>query len=160
MRHGEAEDDIQDYQRKLTWKGEEQVYYVAEQLKQQSASFDLILASGAHRTTQTATIIHEYFDKIPQLFISPHLYHFNFLRVQEVLQFIHHRVNSLLLVGHNPGISQFVNRLSNSNIYFSTAQCVSLEINIENKTDTSYPMLIDQNTWEIVNNITPEIKSI
>ena len=63
MRHGEAEEASPDYTRKLTWKGEEQVYSVAEQLQQKHLTFDLILASAASRTTQTASIIHNILNK-------------------------------------------------------------------------------------------------
>jgi phosphohistidine phosphatase len=159
MRHGEAEDGNQDYIRKLTWKGEEQAYYMAEQYKQRNLHFDLILASGAYRTTQTATIIREYFDNVPQLLLSPHLYNFNWKTLQDVLALIHPNIQSILVVGHNPGISKVSNQLSNVQLYFSTAQCVVLDIN-NKTTDLSFSQLLCSENWNFLYTITPEINSI
>ena len=165
MRHGEAENANNDYQRNLTWKGEEQAYYMAEQYQQQNLHFDLIIASSAYRTTQTAVIVQEYYDPKPQLLLSPHLYNFQFGNLQDVLQLIHPKFNSILVVGHNPGISQVASHLSNQKTYFSTAQCSILQSSqpISDPTTVSkysFAELITSDSWNCVTTITPKNQSI
>jgi phosphohistidine phosphatase len=164
MRHGEAENANNDYQRNLTWKGEEQTFYMAEQYQQKKLEFDLIIASAAHRTTQTAIIVQEYYDKKPQVLLSPLLYNFQFNNLQEVFSLIHPDITSLLVVGHNPGISQVANHLSNQKVYFSTAQCAILQMTRQ-ETDTSsskfsFAELITNSTWNCVATIAPKKQSI
>ena len=158
MRHGEAEDASPDYTRKLTWKGEEQVYSVAEQLQQKRLQFDVILASGASRTTQTATIIHEYFEQDPQLLISPHLYNFSFGTCQEVLTLLHPDIQSILIVGHNPGISGVSNQISQQEMYFSTAHCTVMQIDTDLSTGLSTSII--QENWKFLYSIAPQNNSI
>ena len=158
MRHGEAEDSSPDYTRKLTWKGEEQVYSVAEQLQQKHLNFDIILASGASRTTQTATIIREYFKQEPQLLISPHLYNFSFGTCQVVLELLRRDIQSILIVGHNPGISRVSNQISQEKMYFSTANCTVMQINTS--PSNSFAQAIVQNGWNFLYSIAPQNNSI
>ena len=158
MRHGEAEDASPDYTRKLTWKGEEQVYSVAEQLQQKRLRFDIILASGASRTTQTATIIHEYFEQEPQLLISPHLYNFSLGACQDVLEFLRTDIQSILIVGHNPGISKVSNQISRQKMYFSTAHCTVMQI--ETVPSTGFSESIIQENWKFLHSIAPQNNSI
>ena len=163
MRHGEAEDGNQDHSRNLTWKGEEQVHDIASQLEQRSLVFDLIIASDARRTTQTAEIMRHHFDNKPQLFLSPHLYHFQLGHLQDVLQLLSPSLSTILVVGHNPGISQTSNTLSQTSLYFSTAQCTILEhpcFDNESQTDLSFETLLTKNTWNLVELYTPNIRSI
>ena len=142
MRHGEAEDASPDYTRKLTWKGEEQVYSVAEQLQQKRLRFDIILASGASRTTQTATIIHEYFEQGPQLLISPQLYNFSFGACQEVLALLRPDIQSILIVGHNPGISRVSNQISQQKM------CKNLYQNIQFILMEHALIMVNQMHWQ------------
>lgn len=158
MRHGEAEDASPDYTRKLTWKGEEQVFSVAEQLQQNHITFDIILASSAARTTHTATIIHEYFEQAPQLLISPHLYNFSFVTCQEVLELLHPDIRSILVVGHNPGISRVSNQLSQDQMYFSTAHCTVMQI--DQLPQTSFSQMLVQDDWKFLHSIAPKNNSI
>ena len=158
MRHGEAEEASPDYSRKLTWKGEEQVYSVAEQLQQKHLTFDLILASAASRTMQTASIIHEYFEHAPQLLVSPHLYNFSFGTCQEVLALLRTDIQSILIVGHNPGISRVSNQISQEKLYFSTAHCTVMQIDTSPSNPLSQAIL--QDGWTFLHSIAPKNNSI
>ena len=161
MRHGEAEEGLQDDLRNLTWKGQEQVHDIAEKFEQHGLTFDIIIASSAQRTTETAKIIQQHFDNKPHLLLSPHLYKFQLSHLQDVVRFLSPNISTMLIVGHNPGISKTSNTLSQTSLYFSTAQCTILEHRIsETDQDVSFSTLLTRNTWDLLASYIPDIKSI
>jgi len=113
MRHGKSSWDfpgLTDRERPLLDKGIERTEKQARELKESGVKLDAIWTSDAVRARQTAEIVRKIF-KIPEenVFAEPVIYdaeHVNDLR--QVVRTIPDEFETVLLVGHNPLISEFV----------------------------------------------------
>lgn len=116
MRHGKAENgyDKTDYKRKLISKGIERNQKVGLKLKEQKGMFDAILCSKAARTVETAESMANLFN-FPQADIKKYkeFYLASPLIMLESLYGLDNVISNVLLVGHNPGVSELATSLSN-----------------------------------------------
>ena len=136
MRHGKAEDsfDKADYKRKLISKGIKRNHKVGLKLKERKGDFDAILCSDAARTVETAEIMAELFDfplsqikKYQEFYLAPPLLMLEFLYA------LNNTISSVLLVGHNPGVSELVTSLSDQLIdWLPTSALISLKFDTDN----------------------------
>jgi phosphohistidine phosphatase len=102
----------EDFERPLTTRGREDVAAVARQLKIQDRVPGQILTSPALRTLTTANIVAEHCELSPQQVIAiDDLY----LASPETLwlQLVHCAadLHTILICGHNPGLSELAGRL-------------------------------------------------
>lgn len=131
LRHGKAvkpENAVNDEQRKLNKKGTAQVNQIGYILKESNCNIEEIIASAAVRTTETAEIVNSYLTKT--ITFDPNLY----LASRETIQSIFlNKVTqkTVLLVGHNFGLSDFVNYLTDDNLTLSTSMLVEINFNFE-----------------------------
>lgn len=108
LRHGEAEPagaSASDFDRPLTARGRAQALQAAQRLRQGHCIPDTILASPALRARETATILAAHLEQLQALRYEPSAYPG---APEALLQLIHavpDRIETLLLVGHNPGLS-------------------------------------------------------
>lgn len=141
MRHGQAEVYAQtDDQRSLTESGRKEVIDSGKHISQCLESLNIqrliILVSKAQRAQQTW---HEMQDQLEQLnildmsiYIQSDLYLANHDHLYHViLEYLVHAEHQsvILLIGHNPGLSNLVNELSASWLSLQTAQWVHLTSN-------------------------------
>ncbi len=115
MRHGNAkwkDRDVADFERPLNRKGMGEAEAMARRLAELDLRPDLILASSATRTQQTADIVaKELGINARHVRGDESLY---LARAKDILTVIHAtgpRVPHLMVVGHNPGISRLVEHL-------------------------------------------------
>lgn len=104
-----------DFDRTLTNRGHRNTAEMAERLKEQHLIPGLIIASPAKRTQQTAEGMAEVlgYDKEKIKWVKK-LYHCSIPVFEEVIYEIADAVKTVLIIAHNPGISDFVNELSHS----------------------------------------------
>jgi phosphohistidine phosphatase len=123
LRHGTAvQSDTAGYSkdadRPLTAKGEHKLRRAAKTMKALDLSFDLILSSPYLRARQTAAIVAEAFDAKDRLELSTSLAPGNATR--RIIECLHRlpTPDNVLLVGHEPGLSQLISLLlaGNSNV--------------------------------------------
>jgi phosphohistidine phosphatase len=114
LRHAKSswdEPDKDDVDRALTTRGIHDAYYMANQQKKLLKSVDLILTSHANRATHTATIfagvIGYPFDKIKLL---SNLYEISEDQLSSIAKALPNEFARVLIVGHNPTFTYFVNR--------------------------------------------------
>jgi phosphohistidine phosphatase len=117
LRHGLAVEPgtggyARDADRPLTPKGERKLWRIADAMKALGLSFDLILSSPCLRARQTAAIIAEALDAREQLELSDPLAPGPGARkVLEYLNRLDPPPDDLLLVGHEPCLSQLISLL-------------------------------------------------
>lgn len=115
MRHAiaaDADEDTQDNQRSLTEKGRKKLGKIARNLEKLDLSFGLILTSPYLRARQTADVVADSLDIEPGLVQeSENLTPLGF--GDKLVEEINARepVNDLLLVGHEPFLSQLIGML-------------------------------------------------
>ena len=134
MRHGKSSWDfpgLTDRERPLLDKGIERTEKRARELKETGVKLDAIWTSDAVRARQTAEIVRQVFE-LPEesVFVEPIIYdaeHVNDLR--QGVRSIPNELETVLLVGHNPLISEFA-RLFTRNLLdeMSTSQIVAVEM--------------------------------
>lgn len=130
MRHGEASFDANsDHARSLSDFAAVQFLRVSEQLFEEDKKIDAIHCSDAKRTQSTAKAWQkilklETYEKSKELYLADE---------RKILQYIQEgniaeEVDHLLLIGHNPGLSQFAYELLENKGFFKVFQTAALLI--------------------------------
>ncbi|MGC3980547.1 MAG: histidine phosphatase family protein [Steroidobacteraceae bacterium] len=114
VRHAQADNplpDQRDWDRPLTKRGLLDAREMARRMKERSLRPELILSSPAIRAAQTAEVFAKCFAQA-KLLMAEELY---LASAKQMLAAIHEHgaaVGHLMVVGHNPGISEFADELS------------------------------------------------
>jgi phosphohistidine phosphatase len=102
-----------DFERPLNDRGEHDAPMMGERLKKKGIIPDLIIASTAKRAKQTAKkIAKEVGYDADKIDWQEKLYHCIPSVFEEVIYDVDSPVKTVFIVAHNPGISAFVNQLS------------------------------------------------
>ncbi|WP_345079168.1 SixA phosphatase family protein [Nemorincola caseinilytica] len=102
-----------DFERPLNDRGNRDAPEMAARLKKAGLIPDLVIASSAKRTRQTALLMAEVlgYDK-DRIQLEEKLYHCVPATMEEVLYAVADDVSTVFMVAHNPGITEFANQLS------------------------------------------------
>lgn len=119
IRHGKAtwQPQFKDFDRPLTGSGENQSRCIADWLKQAVIFPDCWLVSAALRTVQTADIIRLRLgqqDTVQN--VSDSLYLAEADELMASLQSVPDAASSVVLVGHNPGLSELLMHLTSKQL--------------------------------------------
>lgn len=134
VRHAQPHNDQQyksDKVRELKPEGFLQAQALATYLNQSSYSIDLIIASDSVRTTTTATVIASTINyPTHQIKLAEKIYTGGLPDLLAIINEIPDAVQHLLLVGHNPTISELNNYLTGSlNSNMSTCELNLISMN-------------------------------
>jgi phosphohistidine phosphatase len=115
MRHAEATTDryTHDTERLLTQRGQQQALAAGKTLVQQQLIPEVIYASAAQRTRQTALAVAQTLG-IPetQIRFLPELYAASLATLLQTIQGFSDTQQQILLIAHNPGIGYLASYLS------------------------------------------------
>lgn len=132
VRHAKSSWDdptLSDHDRPLMQKGIVKTQKINQFLKQNIKCPDLLLSSTAVRAKATADLIAEAF-QYPSVKIktSGLLYHADDEEVYDEIYGISNKINSVMIFGHNPGLTYFVNQFLRPTIEnLPTSGVVSIE---------------------------------
>jgi phosphohistidine phosphatase len=145
VRHGHAENSAtHDFDRVLTMTGILAVNKTAEYISKiclnQSITIDLCICSAAHRTKQTAEII--CFKNNIQI-AEFHNSLYSTVASQWIDKMSESKYENILLVGHNPTLSQLVNNICGQQIYMQPANCAHITLELE-QDGIIYPAQLNQ----------------
>lgn len=116
VRHAQADNpvsDQQDWDRPLTARGLSDAAVMARRLKSQRLRPELMLSSPALRARQTAEVFAKCFSfTATQLQLVEELYLADAKHLLTAIQQLGKDCGHLLVVGHNPGIAEFADKLS------------------------------------------------
>jgi phosphohistidine phosphatase len=115
MRHAHAEAaeaGVEDIDRPLSARGRDEALDAAERIAEARLRCDALLVSPARRTRDTATLVAAKLDFPQRLTIDPELYPGDPDSIQQALGRCPDRFRTVLIVGHNPGISEFAQRFN------------------------------------------------
>jgi len=117
MRHAAAvpaAENASDFERPLSSRGRAAAALAARQLSRSGVELDRLLYSPARRTHETASILARELALDPAaLQALPDLYAAEPRAIRAGIQHHHAHATTLLVVGHNPGISDFGRELAN-----------------------------------------------
>lgn len=122
VRHGHAIRGDDDFERTLSPRGFDEARHAGEALQARGTRLDHVLSSSAPRAYATAEVIAPYcnFDKTIER--SQSLYLATPRGLFSALWQLDDAIGSLLLVGHNPGLSNFVEQLTGERTNLGTAE--------------------------------------
>lgn len=112
MRHAKAEANTtgRDADRQLSHKGEEQVKLVSAWLERQIHAPQKIVCSHASRAFTTAAMLAGGLDNQPgKIDVQKAVYHGDEQTLKELVQSTDDSIEFLLMVGHNPSITDMAN---------------------------------------------------
>jgi phosphohistidine phosphatase len=113
LRHGEAEmafGAANDFNRSLTNRGIAQLERLVKILNQNMEHFDLILSSSAVRTEMTSRIVEKNANS--KVEFKKELYEARPEKIMDLLLAVDDEVKSLLVIGHNPGVSTLTSTIT------------------------------------------------
>jgi phosphohistidine phosphatase len=115
LRHAKAEEQKaggKDFDRELVKKGIQDSHLIGNKLKERQVLPGLVISSPAPRALKTAIIVAADIGYPPEEILQEkRLYHSECEDFMEFLAEWDDNVGSMMLVGHNPGISDFANYL-------------------------------------------------
>ncbi len=103
-----------DLERVLTKRGLDDALAMGEWIRSSGLIPDAAVVSHARRTRQTLSQVLEAVGKHVPVFLEPRLYHADPATLLEELHTAPDHVHTLLVVGHNPGISELAHYLTGS----------------------------------------------
>ena len=114
VRHGHAEARAEggDFYRALSTQGRSEIMRTAAAIRDLLPAPDSMIASDAQRTRETAQLLQEHLKSVTVVETAKALYHANSSTLLEVIQGTPKSVQHLLLVGHNPGLSELALRFA------------------------------------------------
>ncbi|MCK9422616.1 MAG: histidine phosphatase family protein [Bacteroidales bacterium] len=129
VRHAKAsweEPGVSDSHRPLLPKGIKRTERVAEFLKERGITIDLMLSSPAVRAYETARIMAAGLDyPLKNIKIERKIYEGYHDRILDIIYGTPDRINSLMIFGHNPTISQVANLFIHPGIEIMPTSCVA-----------------------------------
>ncbi len=121
-----------DKDRPLDDRGEREAPKMGKRLAKRSARPDVILSSPAKRALATAQIIAKAIDyDLEDIVLDARLYPGEADELLNVIQELDDKLKRVMLVGHNPGLTELANRLSSEIGDMPT--CAIAELRFETK---------------------------
>lgn len=109
-----ANPEQSDFDRPLNERGRRDAPDMAKRLFEKKFSIDRIIYSSAVRTTETMKIFKEVLKIESKNCLScDELYHAPLFQLKETIRDIDNKNNTIILIGHNPGITELANSLTN-----------------------------------------------
>ncbi len=134
VRHAKSswEVDQDDFDRSLKKKGKLNAPFMARKLLSRGVNVEQIISSSAKRTTKTTGTINQVLG-VPETMVSfnKELYLASPKEIIKQIQETNNSVNELMIVAHNPGVTQVVNFLAKEhfeNIPTSGMACILFDI--------------------------------
>ena len=136
LRHGDAsyeDPNINDWNRPLSTYGKIEIQEIAQYIKKNLPKPSKIISSNANRTISTAKILlnnnhwdQEILEEKEEMYLAS---------LDTLLAIILEQPDSLghiVIIGHNPGLSDLCNHLAGQSIYLPTCGCFSVKFSGDN----------------------------
>ena len=121
VRHAKSSWDypeLSDFDRPLNKRGKKNAPEMGQRLANKNVKPDALITSPAKRAAATARRIAEAISfPLKDIIKEPQLYHGSTRNMINVLQGVDDKIESLMIFGHNPGLTDLTNYLSGSDIY-------------------------------------------
>jgi phosphohistidine phosphatase len=120
IRHAKSSwDDTQlsDFERPLNERGKKDAPVMAKRVRERKIKIERFISSPAKRAKKTADIfMDEYGMQEKELVLLPSLYEASVKNFYDAVENLNEKDNEVALFSHNPGITDFINTLTDKNI--------------------------------------------
>jgi phosphohistidine phosphatase len=131
LRHAKSSwDDAsqRDFERPLTSRGREACALIGEFIEEKGIDFDLVLVSTSVRTRETIELVKEQAKFRGEVRYDERIYEATVTQLLEVIAQVDSDRESVLLVGHNPGIEELLSLLTGEQQSVTTANFAKIKI--------------------------------
>jgi phosphohistidine phosphatase len=139
LRHAKsswADAHADDWERPLNDRGRRDAPRMGQLLRRLSLVPDLIITSDAVRAQTTAQMVADAAGYAGRIVLSPPLYHATPEAAIEVLTAVtDSAARTIMIVAHNPGLEDLVERLTGQHVTLPTAALVNVELPIRTWTE-------------------------
>lgn len=108
--------NINDAKRGLSERGKKDIPLMANELHKKNIKPDLIISSSSNRTKLTVEGIFKRLNYSTEIIYNDELYLANPKTILSLIQNVNDKYKSIFVVGHNPGITDFANLMSDADI--------------------------------------------
>ena len=144
VRHAKAEigdPSILDHERKISGDGIHDIKKISNYLKKY-LNPSHIISSTSIRTLETINILNENIKG--KIYTEPLLYNAHTKDIEIIIKEVSDQYDSLMIIGHNPSITSFINKVSNINIdYVPTSGIGIVDFNCSWKSINNNGILFD-----------------
>jgi len=129
MRHAKSDrtiPDMTDFDRPLNKRGQGEPKIIANNLNKLNLEIEKAVVSSSQRTVETWNLLKKKLDKPPKVSFEKKLYNANFQDVIDVLIDEAPQCKGLLIIGHNPSVSEVCEFLTGENHEFRPASLAIL----------------------------------
>lgn len=138
LRHAKSSWDdahLSDFERPLNARGLVTAPFMGELIAGRALAIDLIVSSPAKRATETAMLVKENAGLNAELRFDERIYEASPQTLLTVASEFDDSSNSVMLVGHNPGIEGFIGFLTGNIEPMPTAALAIIDLDINNWKD-------------------------
>ena len=131
LRHAKSSwDDASqpDFERPLANRGRKACAMIGEYIQEKGIDFDLVLVSTAVRTRETIELIKERAKFRGEVRYDERVYEATVSQLQEIIAQVDNDRESVLLVGHNPGIEELLALLTGEQQRVTTANFAKVKL--------------------------------
>jgi phosphohistidine phosphatase len=126
---------LADFERTLNSRGLRDAPIVGQKIKERNIEIDLILSSPAERTKQTANLVKEAAAAQARIQFEEKIYDASSTQLLQTISRMDDSINTVLLVGHNPGIESLQTLLTGEAHRFPTAALAKILFSIRSWSD-------------------------
>lgn len=133
LRHAKAENGstgLPDFDRALNDRGRKEAQTVGSFIRKQDLLLDLVLSSSAKRTRETTDLVVASADLTVEVRCEQRIYEAGPLRLLKVVSQIEDECNTVLLVGHNPGMEELLRLLTDRAEHMATGTLAKIDLNV------------------------------
>ena len=134
LRHAKSswEDvSLRDFDRPLNERGQRAAPLVGKFMREKKIRPDLVICSPAKRTRETIALVLKAAGTEPLLRYDERIYEASVGQLVEVVSQIEDDKTEVMLVGHNPGFENLLERLTGETIRMSTATLARIALNAD-----------------------------
>ena len=134
LRHAKSSwenSDLSDFERPLNSRGLEEATFMGNLMYEKQIQPDLILSSPANRAKQTAILVKENAQMGNEIQYEENVYEASQLRLLQIISRIEDKNETVLLVGHNPGLEGLIKVLTGAEQPLSTASLAKIILQID-----------------------------
>ena len=128
LRHAKANAGLNDLERDLSAKGRRQAECIGQWMRENGIMPDRIVSSSAKRTTETAKICAEQAGYQGKIRFADDLYDAHSDTHVDLIAGLSNKHDSIMVVGHNPGISAVVTVLTGEPLAMPPGTLVCIEM--------------------------------
>ena len=139
LRHAKSSWDnanLTDFERPLNERGMKAAPLIGRYMKENNIVPDVIISSPAVRANETAELVVEAADIETEFRFDEKIYEATWLDLLRVIANTEDEIETVLLIGHNPGFEETVFRLTDKMISMPTAALVKITLDIKRWNET------------------------